>query len=107
MTNTVRKRIRKGFGQHSSIIDVPLLLEMQLNSYKEFLQFNTNPEERKNQGLHAAFTSVFPMESYSGNALIEYLSYSLTECPFNVLECKLRGLAYAGALRLRVRLVLF
>ena len=60
----------------------------------------------KRQGLHAAFRSVFPIVSYSGNARLEYVSYRLGEPVFDVRECQLRGLTYAAPLRVRLRLAL-
>ncbi len=58
-------------------------------------------------GLHAAFKSVFPITSYSGNAILEYVSYRLGDPVFDVKECQLRGLTYAAPLRVKVRLVVY
>ena len=102
---TEKKRIRKDFGKRSSILEVPYLLAIQLDSYRKFLQAD-QPEERRDEiGLHAAFRSVFPIVSYSGNAILEYVSYRLGEPVFDVKECQLRGLTYAAPLRVKVRLV--
>src|SRR5271170_928284 len=90
---TEKKRIRKNFGKQASILDTPYLLAIQLDSYRKFLQVD-KPEEKRDQiGLHAAFKSVFPISSYSGNASLEYVSYRLGEPVFDVKECQLRGLA--------------
>ncbi|HSA46882.1 MAG TPA: DNA-directed RNA polymerase subunit beta [Candidatus Competibacteraceae bacterium] len=105
-TFTEKRRIRKDFGKRSSILEVPYLLAIQLDSYREFLQAATLPGERGEAGLHAAFRSVFPIVSYSGNARLEYVSYRLGEPGFDVRECQLRGLTYAAPLRVRLRLVL-
>jgi DNA-directed RNA polymerase subunit beta len=105
-TFTEKRRIRKDFGKRSSILEVPYLLAIQLDSYREFLQAATLPGERGEVGLHAAFRSVFPIVSYSGNARLEYVSYRLGEPGFDVRECQLRGLTYAAPLRVRLRLVL-
>ena len=105
-TFTEKRRIRKDFGKRSSILDVPYLLAIQLDSYREFLQAETPPGERRDAGLHAAFRSVFPIVSYSGNARLEYVSYRLGEPVFDVRECQLRGLTYAAPLRVRLRLAL-
>mgnify|MGYP001450007684 CR=1 FL=1 len=105
-TFTEKRRIRKDFGKRSSILEVPYLLAIQLDSYREFLQAEIPPGERQENGLHAAFRSVFPMISYSGNARLEYVSYRLGEPVFDVRECQLRGLTYAAPLRVRLRLVL-
>jgi DNA-directed RNA polymerase subunit beta len=102
---TEKKRIRKDFGKRSSILEVPYLLAIQLDSYRKFLQADTAEDGRDEIGLHAAFRSVFPIVSYSGNAHLEYVSYRLGEPVFDVKECQLRGLTYAAPLRVKVRLV--
>ncbi len=65
---TEKKRIRKDFGKQRSILEVPFLLAIQVDSYRDFLQADTDPAKRRDQGLHAALKSVFPISSYSGNA---------------------------------------
>ena len=102
---TEKKRIRKNFGKQHGILDVPYLLAIQLESYRTFLQENVAETERVSTGLHAAFRTVFPISSYSGNATLEYVSYRLGEPPFDVKECQLRGLTFAAPLRVKVRLI--
>src|SRR5690349_22115410 len=102
---TEKKRIRKNFGKQAGILDTPYLLAIQLDSYKQFLQADAAEEARNAVGLHAAFQSVFPITSYSGNATLEYISYRLGEPVFDVKECQLRGLTYAAPLRTKVRLI--
>src|SRR5664279_5456850 len=102
---TEKKRIRKNFGKQPGILQVPYLLAIQLDSYRSFLQAAVAEEARSDVGLHAAFKSVFPISSYSGNATLEYVSYRLGEPVFDVKECQLRGLTYAAPLRVKVRLV--
>ncbi|MEO0424742.1 MAG: DNA-directed RNA polymerase subunit beta [Pseudomonadota bacterium] len=104
---TEKKRIRKDFGKRPRILQVPYLLSIQLDSYRQFLQDEHEPGNRKDIGLHAAFNSVFPIVSYSGNAALEYVSYRLGEPPFDVKECQLRGLTFAAPLRVTVRLVIY
>jgi len=104
---TEKKRIRKDFGKRSSILEVPFLLATQLESYKGFLQADTQPDERDDLGLHAAFKSVFPIVSYSGNAALEYVHYRLGEPVFDERECQLRGATFAAPLRVLVRLVIY
>ncbi|MFB9888100.1 DNA-directed RNA polymerase subunit beta [Balneatrix alpica] len=106
-TYTEKKRIRKDFGKLPPVMDVPYLLAIQIDSYRKFLQTGRAPAQRKDIGLHAAFKSVFPIQSYSGNASLEYVSYRLGEPAFDVKECQLRGLTYAAPLRVKVRLVIF
>ena len=104
---TEKKRIRKDFGKRASILEVPYLLAIQLDSYREFLQADVELSDRENRGLHAAFKSVFPISSYSGDASLEYVDYRLGAPVFDVKECQLRGLTYAAALRVRLRLALY
>ena len=104
---TEKKRIRKNFGKQPTILDVPYLLAIQVNSYRRFLQTDKSIEERTNIGLHAAFKSVFPIVSYSGNAALEYVSYRLGTPVFDVKECQMRGLTYAAPIRVLVRLIIY
>jgi DNA-directed RNA polymerase subunit beta len=104
---TEKKRIRKDFGKRESILEVPYLLAIQLDSYRKFLQADAAEDGRKEAGLHAAFKSVFPITSYSGNAILEYVSYRLGDPVFDVKECQMRGLTYAAPLRVKVRLIVY
>src|SRR5665213_1580158 len=103
---TEKRRIRKSFAKRESVLKVPFLLETQLASYRAFLQEGVAVEKRKNEGLEAAFTSIFPISSHSGNARLEYVSFSLLPPAFDVVECQQRGLTYCSALRAKVRLIL-
>ncbi|MCW9029194.1 MAG: DNA-directed RNA polymerase subunit beta [Kangiella sp.] len=100
---TEKKRIRKDFGRRSNILDVPYLLAIQKDSYREFLE----PRGDEDSGLDSAFKSIFSIESYSGNAALEYVGYSLGEPVFNVKECQIRGITYAAPLRVKIRLVIY
>jgi len=104
---TEKKRIRKDFGKRPIILQVPYLLATQIDSYRTFLQDGKKADEREERGLHAAFMSVFPIVSYSGNALLEYVSYRLGTPIFDVRECQLRGTTFAAPLRVLVRLVIY
>src|SRR5690348_7002147 len=104
---TEKKRIRKDFGKRQSVLEVPYLLAIQLESYRQFLQEDKTAKQRGDIGLHAAFKSVFPISSYSGNAALEYVEYKLGEPPFDVKECIMRGLTFAAPLRVLVRLALY
>lgn len=104
---TERKRIRKDFGKLPPVLDVPYLLAIQLESYRNFLQEGKPLAERGDLGLHGAFKSVFPMVSFSGNAALEYVDYRLGKPVFDVKECQLRGVTYAAPLRVRVRLIIY
>jgi DNA-directed RNA polymerase subunit beta len=104
---TEKKRIRKNFGKLPSAMDIPYLLSIQVDSYRQFTQTGTPVENRIDQGLHAAFKSVFPIVSYSGKAVLEYVSYELGKPVFDVKECQLRGSTYSVSLRVKVRLILY
>ncbi|MFZ1907590.1 MAG: DNA-directed RNA polymerase subunit beta [Burkholderiales bacterium] len=103
---TERKRIRKSFAKRASVLNVPFLIATQLESYTAFLQASVAPDKRKSEGLQAAFMSIFPISSHSGNARLEFVSFMLGEPPFDVKECQQRGLTYASPLRAKVRLVI-
>ncbi len=103
---TEKKRIRKSFAKRAAVLDAPFLLATQIESFAAFLQAETPPESRANQGLQAAFTSIFPISSHSGNARLEFVQYMLGEPAFDVKECQQRGLTFASPLRARVRLVI-
>src|SRR5690606_13676176 len=103
---TEKKRIRKNFGKRPTILDVPYLLSIQLDSYRKFLQLDKPEDQREDIGLHAAFQSVFPIVSSSGNAALEYVSYLLGERVVDVRECEMRGPTYAAPIRVKVRLVI-
>ncbi|MEG8131558.1 DNA-directed RNA polymerase subunit beta [Xanthomonas hortorum pv. gardneri] len=104
---TEKKRIRKDFGKQRSILEVPFLLAIQVDSYREFLQEDVEQNKRKDLGLHAALKSVFPISSYSGNAALEYVGYKLGQPVFDERECRQRGMSYGAPLRVTVRLVIY
>lgn len=103
---TEKKRIRKSFAKRDSVLPIPFLLATQLESYASFLQANTLPNKRMELGLQAAFNSIFPIESHTKNARLDFISYELGEPVFDVKECQQRGLTYASSLRAKVRLTI-
>ena len=103
---TEKKRIRKSFAKRASVLPVPYLLATQINSYAQFLQADEHPDKRKTQGLQAAFHSIYPIASHSGNARLDFVSYQLGIPPFDVKECQQRGLTFAAPLRAKVRLTI-
>jgi DNA-directed RNA polymerase beta subunit len=104
---TEKKRIRKNFGKLPALMDVPYLLAIQVDSYRSFLQDGKLPRQREDLGLQAAFKSVFPIVSYSGNAALEFVEYQLGTPMFDVRECVLRGVTYAAPLRVKIRLMIY
>ena len=104
---TEKKRIRKDFSKLPTVMDIPYLLGIQVDSYMQFLQEGIDVNERTHSGLHAAFCSVFPISSYSGNAALEYVDYRLGKPVFDVKECQSRSVTYAAPLRVKVRLIIY
>ncbi|HHE8876017.1 TPA: DNA-directed RNA polymerase subunit beta [Haemophilus influenzae] len=96
-----KKRIRKDFGKRPQVLNVPYLLTIQLDSFDKFIQ--KDPEGQ--QGLEAAFCSVFPIVSNNGYTELQYVDYRLEEPEFDVRECQIRGSTYAAGLRVKLRLV--
>ncbi len=104
---TEKKRIRKDFGASKSVMEVPYLLAIQLDSFRNFLQAEANPEGRREVGLEGTFKSVFPIVSFNGSASLEYISYRLGKPAFDERECRTRGVTYSAPLRVKLRLVIY
>ena len=89
---------RINFGKIKEIIAPPNLIELQTNSYREFLQAECPPSKRKNLGLQAVFTEVFPIESYDGKCVLDFHSYEIGEPKLDWLECLREGLTFGAPL---------
>ena len=89
---------RINFGKIKEIIAPPNLIELQTNSYADFLQAEASPSKRKNLGLQAVFTEVFPIESYDGKCVLDFHSYDIGEPKVDWLECLREGLTYGAPL---------
>lgn len=100
---TEKKRIRKDFGKRPQVLDIPYLLSIQMDSFQKFIE----QDREGQQGLEAAFRSVFPIQSYNGNSELQYVSYRLGEPVFDVKECQIRGVTYSAPLRVKLRLVIY
>ena len=100
-------RPRKNYKKIPSAIDIPYLIELQKNSYKQFLQADVDAERRKNVGLQAVFNSVFPISDFSETASVEFVSYSFEEPKYTVDECRQRGMSFAAPLKVVIRLVIW
>jgi DNA-directed RNA polymerase subunit beta len=103
---TEKKRIRKSFSQLPTVMEIPYLLAIQVDSYQQFLQEHKKPKSRDNTGLQAAFSSIFPIESHSGNAELQFVEYYLGTPEFDERECILRGSTFAAPMRVKIRLVI-
>ncbi|MDC1110136.1 DNA-directed RNA polymerase subunit beta [Gammaproteobacteria bacterium] len=104
---TEKRRIRKNFGRLPKVMELPKLIETQLESYTQFLQQHVEVGARENKGLEEVFQTLFPITSVSGNAALEYVSYELGKPGYTVQECLIQGLSYSAPLRIVVRLVIY
>ncbi|MBQ7289346.1 MAG: DNA-directed RNA polymerase subunit beta [Alphaproteobacteria bacterium] len=103
----VIQKLRKSFGKSFLQTPLPDLVEIQYNSYKDFLQKDVDASARKNMGLQNVFSSMFPIKDYAGIADLEFVEYTLDEPVYNVKECMLRNMTYSSKLRLKLRLILW
>ena len=103
----VIQKFRKSFGKSFLQTPLPDLVEIQYNSYKDFLQADVDPQSRKNIGLQNVFASMFPIKDYAGIADLEFVEYTLDKPVYNVKECMLRNLTYSSKLKLKLRLILW
>ena len=108
-TQTVasRKRVRKVFGKGVEVAVMPNLIEVQRESYDQFLQVTEPKGGRVAEGLQAVFKSVFPITDFSGQAVLEFVRYEFEQPKFDVEECQQRGMTYAAPLKVTLRLIVF
>ena len=106
---TQKKSIRKNFGKLIEGLSIPNLIEVQKNSYNEFLTSNAIKEKQEelSKGINKVFKSVFPIEDGTDKSTVEYISYKLEKPKFDVQECKQRSLTYSGSLKANLRLVVY
>jgi len=96
---------RKSYGVFRDATEMPNLLEVQLESYREFLQPDTPPDKRKRQGLHQIFLDIFPITDIHENYSLEYVGYHLGPSRYTIDECRARNMTYAAPLRVTMRLI--
>ena len=104
---TSRKRIRKTFGKIKAASSMPNLIEVQKNSYDQFLQLGISKDERLNKGLHSVFESVFPIEDFAKTATLEYVSFDFDTPKYDVDECRQRDINFSVPLRVTLRLIVW
>ena len=106
---TQKKSIRKNFGKLIEGLSIPNLIEVQKNSYNEFLTSKSLHEttDELKKGINKTFQSIFPIEDGNDKATLEYISYNLEKPKFDVLECKQRSLTYSASLKANLRLVVY
>ena len=95
---------RKSFAKLKEVYDLPNLLDVQLEAYREFLQMDVPSHERKRQGLEEVFEDIFPIENSNRSIKLEFISYSLGKPKYNIAESKMRSLTYAAPLKVKFRL---
>ena len=106
---TQKKNIRKNFGKLVESLAIPNLIEVQKNSYNEFLSSKTLEDQidEFSKGIDKVFKSIFPIEDGTEKSTLEYISYKLEKPKFDVIECKQRSLSYSAALKAILRLVVY
>ena len=92
------------FGKIKEAIEPPNLIEVQLNSYVEFLQKDVSPGRRKNVGLQAVFREVFPIQSYDDKVVLDFVSYDIGEPKMSALECQREGQTFSAPLHVTFQL---
>lgn len=95
---------RINFAKIKEVYDLPNLLDVQLETYREFLQMQVAPSQRKNQGLQEVFGEIFPIENSDRSVKLEFISYSLGKPKYTMAESKNRSLTYASPLKVKFRL---
>ena len=104
---TAKKRIRKSFGRIPEVTEMPNLIEVQRQSYDNFLQMHIGAPERELMGLEEVFRSVFPIRDFADRAALDFVKYELEEPKYDVEECHQRGMTYAAPLRVTLRLIVW
>jgi DNA-directed RNA polymerase subunit beta len=102
-SHSEKKRIRKDFGKRAQVMEMPYLLQIQLESFKSYIEADVDGK----CGMESAFRSVFPIKAYSGYSELQYVSYRIGEPIFDVKECQIRGVTYSASLRVKLRLVIY
>lgn len=104
LSYTEKKRLRVNFGEHHEILEIPHLYNIQLKSYENFITIDTQ-KNNKHTGLDAILKNIFPIYSNNKNMKLEYMGYSLAECIYTPMECKMKGLTYAAPLKIKIHLL--
>ncbi|HJO91942.1 MAG TPA: DNA-directed RNA polymerase subunit beta [Victivallales bacterium] len=95
---------RINLGKLHDVLDIPDLIGIQIDSYKDFLQKGIPHEQRTNQGLHEVLQEVFPIESYDKQSVLEYVSYNIGNPKEKLLTCLKDGITYSAPLHINFRL---
>ncbi|MGF1451849.1 MAG: DNA-directed RNA polymerase subunit beta, partial [Opitutales bacterium] len=95
---------RLNFGKLKEVVQPPNLIRNQIDSFKDFLQIDVAPSQRKPVGLEAVFSEVFPITSYDERCTLEYVSYNLQESKLTEMECIREGISFSASLHVKLRL---
>lgn len=95
---------RVSFSKLTQVIDLPDLLDVQLKSFREFLQDDVPAEKRKDLGLHSVFTNIFPIMDSRENFCLEFAEYYIEKPKYDVYECQERGVTYSVPLKAKLKL---
>ena len=96
--------VRQSFSKIASAVDIPDLLDVQIRSFRHFLQDDVVPHERKTQGLQEVFLALFPISDSRENFLLEFVEYYVESPKYSVEECRERGVTYSVPLKAKLRL---
>ena len=99
--------LRKDFSRIGRVVAMPNLIEVQKESFAQFLQLDKDPDKREDTGLQAVFKSAFPIKDFSGTASLEFAKFTLLEPKYNVDECHQKGMTYASPIKILVRLIMW
>ncbi|HOT42529.1 MAG TPA: DNA-directed RNA polymerase subunit beta [Syntrophorhabdaceae bacterium] len=108
MRETFHNKIyRKKYGEIKEVLEIPNLIEIQLDSYEKFLQKDVPPDKRENIGLQAVFKSVFPIKDSHETTSLEFKKYEIGEPKNTEEECIFRGITYAAPMKVTIMLVVW
>ena len=96
---------RRSYGSLTDATEMPNLLDVQVQSYRNFLQQDVFPDKRERKGLHQMFSDIFPVTDVKENFSLEYVSYHLGPTRYTIPECRERNMSYAAPLKVTMRLI--
>ena len=100
-------RVRQSFGKIERIVELPNLIDIQMNSYAKFLQTDIEHSEREEIGLQGVFRSVFPIRDFNGTSELVFVSYQLERPKYDVDECRQRGMTFAAPIKVTIQLIIY
>ena len=99
-----RRSLRHTFGVLTETVNMPNLIAIQISSYQQFLDSQSDKNKKSELGIDEALKSIFPVKDYAGRMSLKYISYKLDRPKYDVIECRQRGLTYSAALKVVFRL---